>query len=296
MSNVLLDEQADAIDNVLNQYNIIGRCAGGTLTHRRLMFDVVLQPGTPLERIEALAPHFANVLGCDRVDVKKNNGGAIIAKDIADSRLLLSIILQQYTTRIPAYTAVLGLDDNDAPLLLRIPSADVQSTVAVGGKCKSLLKVMLESLIACNTPDDLQIIGYKTDSHKWTGDIQQEITRRVQKDVNHPVLIVAIPDLAKFSPVVAADILSRGAAVGVYILAASATEPQQKFGITLQATDNRGGYVLHHVSSEIPFIAATLSEASPEKRVKLTQAVQPVPDDMDTKGLFEEIEELLRGN
>ena len=40
----------------------------------------------------------------------------------------------------------------------------------------------------------------------------------------------------------------------------------------------------------------TLSEASPEKRVKLTQAVQPVPDDVDTKGLFEEIEELLRGN
>lgn len=61
-------------------------------------------------------------------------------------------------------------------------------------------------------------------------------------------------------------------------------------------TDNRGGYVLHHVSSKIPFTAATLSEASPEKRVKLTQAVQPVPDDMDTKGLFEEIAELLRGN
>ena len=296
MSNVLLDEQADAIDNLLNQYNIIGHCAGGTLTHRRLMLDVVLQPGTPLERIEALAPHFAKVLGCDSVDVKESNSGAIITKDIADSQLRLSAILQQCKTRIPLYTAVLGLDDNDAPLLLRIPSADVQSTVAVGGKCKSLLKVMLESLIACNTPDDLQIIGYKTDSHKWTGDIQQEITRRVQKDVNHPVLIVAIPDLAKFSPVVAADILSRGAAVGVYILAASTTEPQQNFGITLQATDNRDGYVLHHVSSKIPFTAATLSEASPEKRVKLTQAVQPVPDNMDTKGLFEEIEELLRGN
>ena len=54
MSNVLLDEQAYAIDNVLNQYNIIGRCAGGTLTHRRLMLDVVLQPGTPLERIVTL--------------------------------------------------------------------------------------------------------------------------------------------------------------------------------------------------------------------------------------------------
>ena len=93
------------------------------------------------------------MLGCDSVDVKESNSGAIITKDIADSQLRLSAILQQCKTRIPLYTAVLGLDDNDAPLLLRIPSADVQSTGVVGGKCKSLLKVMLESLIAHSDPN-----------------------------------------------------------------------------------------------------------------------------------------------
>lgn len=290
MDRITLDEQANAIDSVLNRYGIVGRCSGGTCTHRRVMFDVALQPGTPIQRIKAIAPHLAKVLGCDSVAVKVSNTGVIITKDITDIRLLLSVILRQNIVRIPAYTAVLGLDDNDAPLLLRIPSVDVRSVVAVGGRCKSLLKVILESLIACNTPDDLQIIGYKTDSHKWTGDeIQKEIKRRIEKDVNHPAIIVAIPDLAKLNQAMVIDILSRGAAVGVYVLAASDEEPPQKFGITLQATDNYGGYVLRHAASDIPFVAATL-EAMP-----IVKRIVPVEPELvtDTKELFDEIEALL---
>jgi len=303
MNKATLDAQADKIDAVLDRNNIVGRCVGGTLTHRKLMLEIALQPGTSFARVQACAPHFARVLGGAALRIEKGNGGVLIIKDIVDSRLLLSSILQQYAESLPRFTAILGLDAEDAPLMLRIPAADVRSVVCIGGRCKSLLKTMLESLIAKNTPDDLQIVGYKTESHGWTGrqpehaflSIQREIARRVEQGVIRPLLVVAIPDLAICDPNIIADILARGPAAGVHILAASATEVPQKFGITIRATDERGGYVLQSPSETIPFTAALCALPVPvvPKRAAPAESVKSKPV-ADTSELFAEIEELLK--
>lgn len=303
MNKATLDAQADAIDAVLDRNNIVGRCVGGTLTHRKLMLEIALQPGTTFARVQACAPHFARVLGVSAVRIEKSNGGVLIVKDIVDSRPLLSSILQQYAERLPSFTAILGLDGEDAPLMLRIPAVDVRSAVCVGGRCKSLLKVILESLIAQNAPSDLQIVGYKTENHGWTGrqpehtllSVQREIARRAEKDVIRPLLVVAIPDLTQCDPDIVADIVASGPTVGVHVLAASATEVSQKFGIVIRATDEKGGYVLSYPSGTIPFTAALCAPPAPvaPKHTAPVERVENKPA-ADTAELFAEIEALLK--
>ena len=187
--------------------------------------------------------------------------------------------------------------------MLRIPAADVRSAVCVGGRCKSLLKVILESLIAQNAPDDLQIVGYKTESHGWTGrqpehmllSVQREIARRTEKDMIRPLLVVAIPDLTQCDPNIVADIVASGPTVGVHVLAASATEVSQKFGIVIRATDEKGGYVLSYPSGTIPFTAALCAPPAPVA-LKQTAPVERVENKpaADTTELFAEIEALLK--
>lgn len=303
MNKATLDAQADAIDTVLARHDIVGRCVGGTLTHRKLMMEITLLPGTSLAKVRACAQHFTRVLGGTAVQIEKSSSGVLIIKDIANGRLLLSSILKEYGEEIPSFTAILGMDVEDAPLMLRIPAADVRSVVCVGGRCKSLLKTMLESLITKNTPDNLQIVGYKTESHGWTGrqsehallSIQREIARRAEQGAIRPLLVVAIPDLAICDPNIVADILARGPATGVHILAASATEVPQKFGITIRATDERGGYVLQSPSETIPFTAALRALPAPvvPKRAAPVESVKSEPV-ADTSELFAEIEELLK--
>lgn len=259
-----LDIYADAIDNVLQTYNVAGRCTGGTVTHRYIRFDVATD--TPNNRVTALSEEFALALNCNSVMVDRAAGGWIVQMPRTDNPVTLAGILKQYGARIPALTAVLGMDNDGAPIFLRIPAGDIGHVCIVGNGAKRLLRTMFESLIRTNERSDLQTFGYPSDSHAWHythgekwQSLQAEIERREREHTNHPMLAIGIPELADANDWIVGNWLQRGAAIGVHILAASEQRTEQKFRVMIEGI-GQGRFVLRVGGQEIEFTCATVEE------------------------------------
>lgn len=257
-----LDAHADAIDNVLQAHRIHGRCSGGTVTHAHIRYDLEIPPGTPNARITALSEEFALALRCGSVVVDRSRYGWFVQVPCAAKPILLDELLQQYSARIPPLTAMLGIDSDGSPLLLRILAGDVGHVCVIGKGAKRLLQTIVESLIRTNSPDDLRTIGYPSDSHRWSyerGQMWQsllaEIERRERGSFNHPTLALVIAELADANDWIIGNFLQRGAAVGVHILAASEQPTEQRFPVLIEGVGD-GRFVLKVHGESIQFQGA----------------------------------------
>ena len=144
-----LEYQADQIEAVLAAHRCPGRVTGGRVTPWLIRFDVIPRPGVRVAAVKALAEELALTLNVPTVRVARR--GAAIAVEVPRTNPppIRLLPLLRTVTDIPPVTAILGMDEEGVPLLIRLSSPSVAHVLVAGttGSGKTaLLRTMALSL------------------------------------------------------------------------------------------------------------------------------------------------------
>jgi len=157
-----LEFQADRIEAVLSLHKVPARVTGGTVTPRWVRFQVLPAVGAKISKIKGLSEELAAAL--DARNCRVSRRGAAVAVEIPRDdpqpvRLLPLFRQLDDGGDVPPVTAILGLAEDGAPLLIRLPSPDVAHILVAGttGSGKTvLLQTMILSLAMTNPAPALQ--------------------------------------------------------------------------------------------------------------------------------------------
>ncbi len=164
-----LEFQADRIEAVLSLHKVPARVTGGTVTPRWVRFQVLPAVGAKISKIRNLSEELAAAL--DAPSCRVSRRGAAVAVEVPrdDPQPVRLLPLYNQLTNpptdqptnhssIPPVTAILGLAEDGAPLLIRLPSPDVAHILVAGttGSGKTmLLQTMILSLAMTNPAGSL---------------------------------------------------------------------------------------------------------------------------------------------
>ena len=161
----LLEYQADRIEAVLAQNGVPGRVTGGTVTPRWVRFQVMPAVGTQISCVEGLSKELATALNAPGCRVSRRGAAVAIEvpRDDPQPVRLLSLFHQvnDGCWAVPDNTAILGLAEDGAPLLIRLPSPEVGHILVAGatGAGKTvLLQAIALSLAMANPPQRLSLV------------------------------------------------------------------------------------------------------------------------------------------
>lgn len=244
----LLEHQADQIENVLQRHQVASRVTGGTVTPRWVRFQVLPAVGTRISMIHALSGELAAALDVSTVQVTRQGAAVQVEIPRDDAQPVRLLPLLRELQDIPPYTAVLGLGDDGAPLLIRLPSPDVTHILVTGetGSGKTtLLRTMVVSLILNHCPDNprlaLVLIGRAFDdivgqphpvwsvvhpenAPKALHSLARLVEQRDRQGIESPLVIVVIDELLELNTgSLIARLIERGPRVGVHVIAATQT-------------------------------------------------------------------------
>ena len=158
-----LEAKADAIEMVLHEHKAPARVTGGHVTPRWVQFRLQTNPGVKISRVEALSREIAVALGAPSARVSTQGNAVRIEVPRSDPQALklLPLCARIPPSRIPLGTAVLGLADDGAPLLIRLPSPEVAHVLVAGttGSGKTaLLQTIILSLALLQPRRQLQFV------------------------------------------------------------------------------------------------------------------------------------------
>lgn len=158
-----LEAKADAIELVAAANHAPLRVTGGHVTPRWVQFLVQTNPGVKVRRVEALSREIATALGASTARVTTQGNAVRIDVPRSDPQplKLLPLCARIPPSRIPFGTAVLGLADDGAPLLIRLPSREVGHVLVAGttGSGKTaILQTAITSLALLNHRRQIQFV------------------------------------------------------------------------------------------------------------------------------------------
>ena len=217
-----LEMQADRIEAVLAQHKVEGRVQGGVVTPRFVQYQVSLQVGSRVKNVKNLAEEIALALGKREARVYRNGSTVNVEVPRMTAEPVRLIPLTNRIRRVPPFSAILGVEENGTPLLVRLPSPDVAHVLIAGttGSGKTALaRTLLTSLVMHNAPESAQILlidpkgrGFSPllgfphihgrvastapeaiSSLDW---VLGEMERRDHSDIRRPLLVVAVDELA----------------------------------------------------------------------------------------------------
>lgn len=192
----MLHFQADRIELALAFHKVPARVTGGTVTPRLVRFHLSTPLGVKVRQVEGLAEEIALSLGAPSCRVYRQEGQVQVEVPRVDARPvhLLDLCQRLHAPRpqaypvpdtgkeavlrrqrgaqaqvagpgaqvsVPPFTAVLGLDQEGVPLLVRLPSPDVAHVLIAGttGSGKTALaRTIILSLAMYNSPRTLQLV------------------------------------------------------------------------------------------------------------------------------------------
>ncbi|GAB4405269.1 MAG: hypothetical protein Kow00123_17430 [Anaerolineales bacterium] len=165
----VLNYQADRIEDVLYSHRLPSRVSGGFVTPRFVRFRVSLPMGAKVRQVANLAEELALSLGVPSCRVFRQNGEVHVEVPREQGDVVHLLPLCARLEQVPPHTAVLGLDERGAPLLLRLSSPDVAHVLIAGttgsGKTE-LARAMIASLALFNRQSALQMVLIDP---KWRG-------------------------------------------------------------------------------------------------------------------------------
>lgn len=263
-----LERSADQIEAVLSRHKADGVVLGGVVAPRFVQFHVRPHPSVRIQRIVALAEEIALALGCASVRIARSGGVVRIEMPRSlEAPVRLLRLLETLGKEIPPHTAVLGVEENGQPLLLRLPAPDVVHLLIAGmtGSGKSALaRAMLASLAYCNGPESLRFVLIDPKRRGFApldrlphvegeviADVQaavnrlriviREMERRDQEGICAPLLVVAIDELADLlqtggKTVVATltRLAQRGREAGIHLIACTQKPTAQLIGSAMK--------------------------------------------------------------
>jgi S-DNA-T family DNA segregation ATPase FtsK/SpoIIIE len=157
----MLEYQADQIEMVLYSHKVPGRVLGGVVTPRWVRFEVLPALGAKVSSIARLSEEIALRLGSGGVRVRRQGGRVQVEVPREDGEVVRLLPLAARLREIPPQTAVLGLDEEGMPLLLRLPSPEVGHVLVAGttGSGKTALaRSMAVSLALHNRQGEVQLV------------------------------------------------------------------------------------------------------------------------------------------
>jgi S-DNA-T family DNA segregation ATPase FtsK/SpoIIIE len=247
-----LEYQADQIEMVLYSHKVPGRVLGGVVTPRWVRFDVMPALGAKINRIVQLSEEMALRLGSAGVRVRRQGSSLRVEVPREDGQAVRLLPLATRLAEMPRQTAVLGLDEEGVPLLLRLPSPEVGHVLVAGttGSGKTaLVRSMLLSLALHNRQAEVQLVvidpkgrGYQalarlphlkcplvrevTQAAYVLNELVRLMLERDQQQLREPRVIVAIDEMADLvlagGPSVARSITrltQRGREAGIHLVA-----------------------------------------------------------------------------
>lgn len=217
-----LEMQADRIEAVLARHRVQARVEGGTVTPRFVRFRLIADGATKVNAIKTLADEIAMEL--DKREARIYREGATIQVEVprGQPEPIRLLPLCERLQQIPVLTAVLGLEADGTPLMLRLPAPDVVHVLVAGttGSGKTALaRTLLVSLAMFNRQSQVQLVlidpkgrGFgplaalphvlggvastptaAIERLRWLVD---EMERRDREAINRPALVVGIDELA----------------------------------------------------------------------------------------------------
>ena len=195
-----LELQADRIEQVLTMHKVPARVTGGTVTPRWIRFQVLPAMGGDVSKIKGLSEELTAALDVSNCQVLRRGAAVTIEVPRDDPQpVRLPPLYRQLTgdgNDIPPMTAILGLAEDGAPLLIRLPSPDVGNVLVVGnegaGKT-SLLRSILLSLEWANLGANLRNVHIVDDLETCDYARQDGVARLAQQPDEH--VIVATGDV-----------------------------------------------------------------------------------------------------
>lgn len=175
----LLHDQADRIELLLASHKVPARVSGAIVTPRLVRYELTTPLGVRIKRIEALSEEVALSLGACSCRVFRRAGQVHVEVPRLDAQPVRLLALCQRLAScgtgaqgagarqtggrrgIPPLTAVLGLDHEGVPLLLRLPSPNVAHVLISGttGSGKTALaRSIVASLAMLNSQRNLQLV------------------------------------------------------------------------------------------------------------------------------------------
>jgi S-DNA-T family DNA segregation ATPase FtsK/SpoIIIE len=157
----VLEFQANQIEAVLAQHKISARVTGGLVFPRWIQFQMLPSLGERVGKIKGLAEELALALNSDTCRISRQGGLVAVEIPRPDPQPVRLLPLQHKLVQrreLPFGTAVVGLADNGAPLLVRLPSPQVTHILIAGttGSGKSaLMRSIIASLALCHRRSQL---------------------------------------------------------------------------------------------------------------------------------------------
>ncbi len=276
MEKRLLNYQADKIEMVLAAHKAPARVWGGRLTPRTIQFHLAPAASTRLNKLEQLTPEVALALGASSVRLTQAHGtlSLEVPRPERSTVGLLDLAEQLHqdaglarALAVPG-TAILGLDSEGIPLLLRLASPDVAHVLIAGttgsGKTE-LARTLLTSLVLHQRPHDLALALFDPKGrglapfaalpHLLFPVVQDtptmverlhylagEMERREQEGIERPRLVVVVDELADALQTGGVELeglltrlVQRGRSAGVAVVACTQKPTAKAVGSLLKA-------------------------------------------------------------
>ncbi len=157
----ILEYQADQIEMVLYSHKVPARVLGGVVTPRWVRFEVMPALGAKVSSIVRLSEEIALRLGSGGVRVRRQGSTLRVEVPREDGELVRLLPLAARLQEVPRQAAMLGLDEEGVPLLLRLPSPEVGHVLVAGttGSGKTALaRSMVVSLALHNRQGEVQLV------------------------------------------------------------------------------------------------------------------------------------------
>ncbi len=265
-----LDDKADRLESVLRDHGANARVTGGNVTPRWIQFNVQPTPGIKISKIEAVSREIAVALGADKARVT-TAGSAIrieVPRNDPSPVALMRMMPRIPLSKVPMGTAVLGMSDDGAPLLIRLPSPDVAHILVAGttGSGKTaIVQTMIMSLALLHHRRQMQfvlidpkgrsfeplatlphlmrpIVSKSDEARTVLAEMVAMMERRDQDRVCDPQIVIVIDEMADLAaaggPEIIANVerlVQRGREAGIHVIGATQKPSSTVIGSIMKA-------------------------------------------------------------
>ncbi|MFN8497019.1 MAG: DNA translocase FtsK [Anaerolineae bacterium] len=252
MQRQRLEAQADRLEAVLHSHKVRAQIQGGVVTPSLVRFRVLPAPGVKVAQIARLSEELALALGSQACRVTRRDAFVELEFTRSKPRAVHLAALMVRVLPPPPATALLGIDADGLPMLLRLSSPDVAHVLIAGttGSGKTALaRTMIASLAVYNPPSEVGLVlidpkgrGYEPfaalphlarpmattadaglETLNW---LALEMERRDRERITLPRLVVFIDELADLALVggkavekAVLRLVQRGREAGIHVIA-----------------------------------------------------------------------------
>lgn len=264
----MLEFKANIIEDVMRQNRVDVQVTGATLTPGFIRFKLAPAPATRIRKVKSLEEELALALQEREARVVRVDGDLQVELRRDDAPLVRLLPLCRSLQPPPPVTAVLGVEPNGAPLLLRLSAPDVAHVLIAGttGSGKTALaRTLLTSLTMFNRQAQVQLVLIDPKQRGFAplaalphvvggiaasdGEINarllwlvQEMERRDAARVNRPALVVAVDELAdllqmggKRVEAMLTRLSQRGREAGIHLVVCTQKPTAEMIGGALKA-------------------------------------------------------------